>query len=252
MFEENLILSAFRSSPLQQRHPQKAWSRLLHKLAYHVVPDSPLMYVTQSRRFNFFSPMRLPYSPVIDFSPPPVVMIATTGTCWAEEDGTFTSTAFNIASQTAMGSSHHTQPRSWSKSSGPFSEGKAPKPSNDCYCCFSLWINMGSEINPNLGSCPSLGQIGAQMMNKKKPFCGGNNVFSLYVLLLCHFFLISHIYYYCMKIHIPTPWRNTPSSQPVLLSYAHQCCYASVSWSYFEVNCIYFKEFQNCKKGKIL
>lgn len=39
--------------------------------------------------------MRLPYSPVIDFSPPPVVMIATTGTCWTEKDGTFTLKALN-------------------------------------------------------------------------------------------------------------------------------------------------------------
>lgn len=113
MFEENLlILSAFRSSSLQQPHPQKACSNLLHELAYHVVPDSPLMYVTQSRRFNFLSPMRLPYSPVIDLSPPPVVMIATVGTCWAEKDGTFTPTAFNMASWTATGSGQHTQPKS--------------------------------------------------------------------------------------------------------------------------------------------
>lgn len=75
---------AFRSYSLQQCDPQKAWSGLLLELPYHVVPDSPLMYVIQSRRFNFLSPMRLPYNPVIDFSPPPVVMIATTGTCWAE------------------------------------------------------------------------------------------------------------------------------------------------------------------------
>lgn len=81
-------------------------------LAYHVVPESPLMYVIQSRRFNFLSPMRLPYNPVIDFSPPPVVMIATTGTCWAEEDGTFTLTASNIASHIAVRSGHHSQPRS--------------------------------------------------------------------------------------------------------------------------------------------
>lgn len=82
MFEENLLISSsFRSSSLQQRHPQKAWSSPLSELAYQVVPDNPLMYVTQSRRFNFLSPMRLPYSPVIDFSPPPVVMTATTGTC---------------------------------------------------------------------------------------------------------------------------------------------------------------------------
>lgn len=115
----------------------------------------------------------------------------------------------------------------------------------------SIWMNIGSEINPNLGSCPSLGQIGAQM-NKKKPFCGGNNVFSPHFILLWHFFLISHIYYYYMKIHMPTPWRNTLGSPPVLLSYPHQCCYSSVSLSYFKINYIYFKEFQNCKKGKIL
>lgn len=44
MFEENLlILSAFRRCSLQQCDPQKAWSGLLLELAYHVVPDSPLM-----------------------------------------------------------------------------------------------------------------------------------------------------------------------------------------------------------------
>lgn len=115
----------------------------------------------------------------------------------------------------------------------------------------SLWINMGSEINPYLGSCPPLGRTGAQM-NKKKSFCGGNNVFSLHFPLLCHFFLISHIYYYCMKIHMPIPWKNTLSSQPVLLSYPHQCCYSSALWSCFKINYIYLKKFQNCKKSKIL
>lgn len=62
---------------------------------------------------------------------------------------------------------------------------------------------------------------------------------------------ISHIDYYCMKICMPIMWRNTPSSQPLSLSYPQQCCYSSVSWSYFKINYIHFKKFQNHKKQKI-
>lgn len=243
MFEENLlILSAFRSCSLQQCDPQKAWSGLLLKLAYHVVPDSPLMYVIQSRRFNFFSPMRLPYNPVIDFSPPPVVMIATTGTCWAEEDGSFTLTAFNIAPHTAVGSGHHSHPRSLSRRKDSNTKQQLLLP------LISLWINMGPEINPNLDSCTSLGQIQAQM-NKKKPSLEA----TMYFLCISHSSTlpISHTDYFCMKICMPVPWRNTLISQPLLLSYPQQCSYSSVSWSYFKINYIHFKEFQNHKKWKM-
>lgn len=109
---------------------------------YHVVPDSPLMYVTQSRRFNFLSPMRLPYSPVIDFSPPPVVMIATTGTCRTEKDGTFT-----------LMDCHGVRPLypAWVLISRcRFLSGRKGSKMATTTTAASLWINKGLEIDPNL------------------------------------------------------------------------------------------------------
>lgn len=49
---------------------------------------------------------------------------------------------------------------------------------------------MGSEINPNLDSSPSLGQILAQM-NKKKLSVEANNVFSVH-LSFHHSFYFTH------------------------------------------------------------
>lgn len=186
-------MSAFRSYSLQQCDPQKAWSGLLLELAYHVVPDSPLMYVIQSRRFNFLSPMRLPYNPVIDFSPPPVVMIATTGTCWAEGGWDIHTDSIQhcIPNCSGVWSPQPAQvlgsePRSLFRREDSKTKQQLLLP------LVSLWINMGSEIKPNLGSCPSLGQIQAQM-NKKKPSVET----TMYFLYISHSttLLISHTGY---------------------------------------------------------
>lgn len=210
---------------------------------YHVVPDSPLMYVTQSRRFNFLSPMRLPYSPVIDFSPPPVVMIATTGTCWTEKDGTFTLMALNglpwgPATVPSLGPDITVQVS--------FRKERLQN-GNNYYCCFPLdKQGIRDWPKPVFLVISSLGKVRTQR-NKIKPFCGGNNIFSLYFPFLCHFVLY----------HAPTTAVQKFTCQPhqeihpvhtVLLNYLHQCCYSSVSWSSFKTQDIYFEEFKNCNK----
>lgn len=53
---------------------------------YHVVPDEPEMYETQSRSFILWRPQRVPYMAAKALIPPPVVVTAMTGTCSTEQN----------------------------------------------------------------------------------------------------------------------------------------------------------------------
>lgn len=136
--------------------------------------------------------MRLPYNPVIDFSPPPVVMIATTGTCRAEGGWDVLADSIQHCSPHCNGVwSPQTAQVLISEPRSIFRRKDSKTHQQLLLPLISLWINMGSEINPNLDSCPSLRQIQAQM-NKNKPSVEAtmyylcNNILSLTPPLLFH------------------------------------------------------------------
>lgn len=73
------IIQLFRSF-LDVAYRKFLW-RLCLSWSYHVVPDKPVMYETQSKTFSSCTLRRWAYMAVRALVPPPVVMIATTGTC---------------------------------------------------------------------------------------------------------------------------------------------------------------------------